>query len=89
MNLMDVGVLMVKYSVLPDSGKKAFLREHPELKNPGMARWALTAATLRGAMGDDEAAERYSRAARDLARELGDYQLAAEAEAVHAGLRGS
>jgi hypothetical protein len=87
MNMMEIGVLLVEYSVLEKTRKKAFVREHPDLRNRGVVRWALTAVQMRGRMGDVQAALRHASAAYDLATELNDYQLAAEASDLLAEMR--
>jgi len=79
MSMMEIGVLLVQYSALEKNQKEAFLCKHPELKDKGVITWALTAARLRAGIGDIKAAARYAGAAFDLAAELGDKQLGAEA----------
>lgn len=76
---MEIGVLLVQYAALKKEYKEDFVREHPELKSKGVIAWALTAAQLRRQTLDMRAAAQFAGAAFDLAAELGDRQLGAQA----------
>jgi tetratricopeptide (TPR) repeat protein len=79
MTPMEVGTLFVQFSAVPDSERPEFLRQHPELRSAWVVDWALTAARLRGQMGEPEAKTRIASAALYIAAELGDHERQASA----------
>lgn len=82
MTPMEVGILLVQFSGVPDSERPRFLRQHPEIRSAWVVDWALTAARLRGQMGEPEAKTRLARAALYIAMELGDHERQAAAQEI-------
>ena len=82
---LEIGSLLVQFSALPDSERPEFLNQHPELQSAWVVDWALTAAHLRGQMGEPEAKTRIARAALYIATELGDHERQAAARELVAG----
>ena len=79
MTPLEIGALFTQFSALPDSERPGFLRQHPEIRSAWVVDWALTAAQLRGQMGESEAQRRLARAALYVATELGDHARQATA----------
>lgn len=75
MTPMEVGILFLEFSAVPDSERANFLRQNPEIRNAGAVDWALTAARLRGQVGEHEAMIRYANAALYIATEIGEHRL--------------
>ena len=82
LTLMQIGALMAQFSTVPDSARAAFLRQHPEIRSDAVVDWALTAARLRGQVGEPEAQHRYASAALYIATDLGDGERQAAAQAL-------
>ncbi len=74
----EVGVL-AEFSAIPSSERGSFLQQHPELRSTWVADWALTAAHLRGRMGEHEAPAHLTKVALYIATELDDNQRQAAA----------
>ena len=66
--IMELGVLFAQFSMVSDSQKGDFIRQHPEVKNEGLVDWALMAADMR----EPEDRRRILNAALYLANILGD-----------------
>lgn len=83
--IMELGVLFAQFSMLPDSQKGDFIRQHPEIKSEGLVDWALMAADLRERMGEPEAKQRLLNAALYVATVMGDRARQARAREMLAG----
>jgi len=79
MNVMELGVLFVRYSELRKDLKVMFLHEHPELKNEVVIQWALKAAQIRNMVGEKTEAGLKLFAALELSLEIENYALAQQA----------